>query len=78
MRTMIKICFSMMASGFLLVSVQAGAADSTKDKKISDDPVKKCQLECKSNKDNEFYESCMLDCKKQGGNKGPVMPAPNK
>ena len=78
MRTIIKTCFFVMASALLLVSVHAGAADSTKDNKKSDDPVRKCQLECKKHKTNESYEGCMLDCKKLAENKSPVTPAPNK
>lgn len=78
MRTFIKSCFSVMAASLLVLSMHANAAESSKDKVKKDDPLTKCQLECKSKKDNESYEGCMLKCKETYKNKGPVAPTQNK
>lgn len=75
MRTLIKYCVSVAAAGFLSVSMQATAQDSSNDKNKPVDPVKKCQLECKRHKDNESYEACMLDCKKMNNEKKKVVPS---
>jgi len=74
MRTFIKSCFSVMAASLLVVSMHANAAESSKDKDKKVDPVKKCQLECKSSKDNEAYEGCMLKCKETHKDTNPVVP----
>jgi len=75
MRTFIKSCFSVMAASLLAVSMHANAAESSRNMdKNKTDPVKKCQLECKSNKDNTTYEGCMLKCKETHKGINPVVP----
>lgn len=77
MRTFIKSCFSMAAASLLLISTQTVMAGSSKDKD-KDDPVKKCQAACVSNKGNEAYEACMLQCKETHKNTGPAVPTIKK
>jgi hypothetical protein len=75
MRTYLKFCFSVMAAGLLVVSMHANAAETSMNKeKHKNDPVIKCQLECKSIKDNADYESCMLKCKETHKDTNPVVP----
>lgn len=76
MHTFIKSCVSVTTAGFLMTSVFAHAADSSKEK--AEDPVKKCQSECKSNQDNELYEACMLKCKETHKSARPAVPARKK
>ena len=64
-----------MAASLLAVSMHANAAESSRNMdKNKTDPVKKCQLECKSNKDNTTYEGCMLKCKETHKGINPVVP----
>ena len=75
MRTFLKFCFSVMAASLLVVSMHANAAETSSNKeKNKNDPVRKCQLECKSNKDNAAYEGCMLKCKETHKDTNPVVP----
>ena len=77
MRTFIKSCFSVAAASVLLISAQTVMAESSKDKD-KDDPVKKCQAACVSNKGNEAYEACMLQCKETYKNPRPAVPTIKK
>ena len=68
MRTVIKVCVSLVATGFLFLSAYAGAAEGsakTNDKKMYE-LVKACQQkECKSKRKDisaEAYEDCMSKC----------------
>jgi hypothetical protein len=82
MRTVIKVCVSLAATGFFFLSVNAGAADGhpkAKDKKMYES-VKTCQKECKStrkNMSNEAYEDCMSKCWNDN-QKDQVVPATKK
>lgn len=79
MRTVIKVCVSVVATGLLFLSTYAGAAESNA--KARDgrtyESLKTCQKECKSaRKDmsNEAYEECMGKCWKEDQQKQIVPP----
>lgn len=78
MRTFLKSFFLVIAAGFLLISMQAGAADSSKEKRIPNEPLKQCRLDCKSNKDNVAYEACMIKCEETYNSKRSSVPGNKK
>jgi len=75
MRIFVKSCFSVMAAGLLVVSMHANAEVTSKNKQTNKtDPVIKCQMECKSIKDNTAYENCMLKCRESHKDTNPIVP----
>jgi len=72
MRKFVQSSFSVAVAGLLLVSVQAGAADSPKYN--AEDPVRICQSGCKVHKDNLVYENCMLKCRDDHKTSNPALP----
>ena len=78
MFTSIKSCFLAVSVGLLLASVNAGAAESPKNKSRVDDPLTQCYTGCKVHKDNAAYEGCMLKCQDTHKKTPPVSPAPRK
>ncbi len=78
MRTLIKSCFTAVAAGSLLLSLSVGAADSAKDKKMKNEPLEKCKVECLNIKNSAAYEGCMLNCNKTHENKSPAVPKMKK
>jgi len=72
MRKFVQSSFSVAVAGLLLVSVQAGAADSSKYK--AEDPVRICQSGCKVHQDNLAYENCMLKCRDDHKTSNPALP----
>jgi len=78
MRTFLKSCFLVIAAGFLLISMQAGAADSSKEKRKPNEPLKQCRLDCKSNKDTLAYEACMIKCEETYSSKRSSDPGNKK
>jgi hypothetical protein len=78
MFTSLRSCFLAASVGLLFVSLNAGAAESPKNKSRAEDPVKQCQAGCKVHNDNEAYEGCMLKCKETHKSTAPVSPAPRR
>ncbi len=76
MHTLIKSCFAVVVAGVLFSFSHLGmAVESDNGKsKTEDDPVKKCQARCTSNKNNESYEACMLKCKETYKSTNPAPP----
>ncbi len=63
MRTFIKSCLTVLTAGFVLSYSYIGVADeSTSKRNIDSSAVKKCRQDCKSQKESEAYERCMLKC----------------
>ena len=63
MRTFIKSCLLVMASGLAIVfscTVMAESPVGEKDKVANE--LKKCKEECKSLTDGGSYEGCMIKC----------------
>lgn len=83
MRTVIKVCVSLTATGLLFLSAYAGAADGrakTMDDKKMYEAVKACQKGCKSTRkdmSNEAYEDCMSKCWKDN-QKDQMVPQKQK
>ncbi len=63
MRKFAKSSLMVITAGLLFTSLAANAVNNKPVDK--NDPVVKCQEACKTNKDNESYENCMLECKKK-------------
>jgi hypothetical protein len=79
MRASIKSGFFAVAAGLLVFSLHANAADASKEKSNNhkDDPYAQCKADCKPlKKDSEAFESCMIKCWKDYGEK--TTPTPKK
>jgi len=75
----VKFFLSVITTGMLLSSQWAGAVDQPNNRKIDpNDPVVMCQNGCKSEKNNELYEACMLKCQDLKKNEVPTPPYPKK
>lgn len=63
MHKFVKSSVAALTAGLLFTSLTASAVNNKPVDK--NDPIVKCQEECKVNKDNDSYEACMLKCKKK-------------
>lgn len=79
MHTFIKSCFTVAMAGVLLTFANLGMAMMlSKDKDKVDEVVKRCEMECKSNKDHKSYEGCMTKCYETHRSKNPTIQENNK
>lgn len=79
MHTFIKSCFTVAVAGMLLTFANLGMSMMTdRDKNKTDEAVKKCQVECKSDKDHKSYEGCMTKCIETHMSKNSVIPGNKK
>ena len=72
MRTLTRSVLFVSCAGLLLASASIFAAESSRDRNSQDNPLRQCQKECKTHKDNEGYESCMLKCRDAHRSRNPA------